>query len=147
MKWKVWMGWALLVPTMMLAQTTKLAPELKLTASEQSIPVIVQYKPAVSASKVKIVAGVSAAAQLTVINGVRVVVPASALASLAADPNVAYVSPDRPVRGLLNNSAPAVLANYAWGLGLDGTHVGVAVIDSGIHDSHDLSQTGGSRIK
>src|SRR5208283_3124125 len=84
---------------------------------------------------------------LKIINAVQMVVPVSGLASLAANPNVIYVSPDRMVQGNLNNAAPAVLANYAWGLGLDGTHVGVAVIDSGIHAVDDLSQTGsGSRI-
>jgi hypothetical protein len=36
-----------------------------------------------------------ASKQLKVINAVEAVVPASSLAALAADSNVAYVSPDR----------------------------------------------------
>ena len=109
-----------------------------------------QYKSAALSAQVKNlrVGNATVSAQLQVINGLRLVVPVAQLASLAADPNVTYVSPDRKVHGHLNNAAPAVLANYAWGLGLSGTGIGVAVIDSGIHEADDLNQTGsGSRIK
>jgi subtilisin family serine protease len=62
-------------------------------------------------------------------------IPASALADLAADPEVVYISPDRHLAGFLNNGAPAVNAPYAWAKGLDGSNMAVAVIDSGIQDN------------
>ena len=74
-------------------------------------------------------------------------VPASALADLAADPEVVYISPDRPLHSAGNNKSTAVLdyhtaainAPAAWALGLDGTGIGVAVIDSGIAANSDLN--------
>lgn len=150
MKRKVLLSLVVLMPVLLLAQTTKLAPELKQAPSGQMVSVIVQYKAPLSPAQMKSVAmrEASASTQLAVINGVQAVVPANSLALLSADPNVAYVSPDRRVHGQLNNAAPAVMANYAWGLGLDGTRVGVAVIDSGIHQTDDLGQpSGGSRIR
>ena len=65
--------------------------------------------------------------------------PASALARLAADPDVAYISPDRPLQGLLDQADAAIGASAAATYGLTGAGVGVAVIDSGIGPSDDLS--------
>lgn len=75
--------------------------------------------------------------------------PASMVADLANDPEVRYISPDRPVHGASAGSASAVLdyhnesinAPAAWALGLDGTGVGVAIIDSGIASVSDLNAT------
>jgi serine protease AprX len=71
--------------------------------------------------------------------------PASALASLAADPEVVYISPDRPVHAsstvapVLDYHTDAINAPAAWAQGLDGTGIGVAVIDSGIANVSDLN--------
>ncbi len=66
-------------------------------------------------------------------------VPASALPALAADPNVRYVSPNRPVRGKLEYANPAVHADLAARAGINGSGIRVAVIDSGINQARDLS--------
>ena len=66
-------------------------------------------------------------------------VPARALAQLAANPDVAYVTPDRPLQGLLDQADAAIGASAAATYGLTGAGVGVAVIDSGIGPSDDLS--------
>jgi serine protease AprX len=73
--------------------------------------------------------------------------PASELASLAADPEVVYISPDRPLRGVSTSSTGWTLdyhnetigAPAAWAQGLDGTGIGIAVIDSGIAVNDDLN--------
>ncbi|HEX8335994.1 MAG TPA: S8 family peptidase, partial [Pyrinomonadaceae bacterium] len=81
--------------------------------------------------------------------------PAGALAALAELPEVRYISKDRPTRLLghvsLTTGADAVRTQPASGGGtytLDGTGIGIAVIDSGISHSHDsfLDQNGNSRI-
>jgi serine protease AprX len=69
-------------------------------------------------------------------------IPTSQLAELADDPDVAYVSPNRPLQSHLNNATAAVLTSYAWNLGLSGKGVGVAIIDSGIHGDADLNASG-----
>ena len=75
-------------------------------------------------------------------------IPASALADLEANPDVAYVTVDRPVSGsgtatpvtgpAVDYHTEAVQAAAAWAQGLDGAGVGVAVIDSGIAHVADL---------
>ena len=80
------------------------------------------------------------------VRSVTAKVPLSKLGELSDDDAVAYISPDRAVRSHLNNAAPAVLANYAWSLGFDGSGIGVAVIDSGIHQVSDLQGNSASRI-
>jgi serine protease AprX len=78
----------------------------------------------------------------SVINAVVCTVPASSLQTLASNPNVTYISPDRAVAGQLDYSAAAVNASAAWQAKLTGSGVGVAVIDSGINASPDLSILG-----
>src|SRR3974377_2049968 len=138
-----------LAPVLVVAQASKLAPELQQASGMRAVPVIVQYKngsPATQPGVIGVRNG-QVFAQLGVINGVTATVPADSLAALAADPRVAYISPDRVVRGHMNNAAPAVMANYAWGLRLDGTRIGVAVIDSGVHAVDDLAtSSAGSRV-
>src|ERR1700720_1433740 len=61
--------------------------------------------------------------------------------------NVAFITPDRVVAASLDYSAAAVNASTAQQYGLDGSGIGVAVIDSGIYEHPDLAKgTGGSRV-
>src|SRR5882762_794170 len=68
----------------------------------------------------------------------------NAVAFLVSDLlNVAYITPDRPVAASLDYSAAAVNASTAQQYGLDGSGVGVAIIDSGIYEHADLGKSGG----
>jgi serine protease AprX len=61
--------------------------------------------------------------------------------------NIAYMTPDRVVSANLDYSAAAVNASAAQQYGLDGSGIGVAIIDSGIYEHPDLAKTtGGSRV-
>src|SRR6266705_1821572 len=95
--------------------------------------------------------------KLDAIKGAHYSVPVESLQSLADDPDVAYISPNRPLSGTststLDYTPESVNAQVAWQQwGLDGTGVGVAVIDSGITAVGDLywwipsNQTYGSRV-
>ncbi len=68
--------------------------------------------------------------------------PAEAVASLAADPDVAYVSPDREVRGSLDYSEETINATIALQAGMGGKGIGVAILDSGVTTVDDLDGTG-----
>jgi serine protease AprX len=93
--------------------------------------------------------GAFVTSKLHSINAAAFRIPASAIELLEKDPDVLYVSPDRPVH-LTNNYEtyePAVLADLAaQQYTLDGTGIGVAVIDSGIADHADFRTAGASRI-
>jgi subtilisin family serine protease len=74
--------------------------------------------------------------------------PLSALSRLANDPDVAYISPNRPVAGANDFTEATVGADVAQSYGWNGAGIGVAVIDSGISDHPDLHDpaTGLSRV-
>jgi serine protease AprX len=87
--------------------------------------------------------------RLPAIHGVAVDVPNTALALLAASPLVVRASHDRVVVGAMDRTSAAVGANAVrQQLGLDGTGVGVAVIDSGVTPWHDdlADGAGGQRV-
>src|SRR5271165_4936157 len=140
----------ILIPVLVVGNDAKLAPELKRATTNGMVSVIVRYKAVpdnIHKGKIRMFGG-AVGRDLTLVNSITAQVPAGALATLSDDGAVAYISPDRPVRSHMNNAAPAVLANYAWGLGFDGRGIGVAVIDSGIHDVDDLRDSSGlSRVK
>jgi serine protease AprX len=70
-------------------------------------------------------------------------VPPILLKLLALDPNIKFISPDRPVKATMDNVAPTVGADIARSYGYDGTGIGVAVIDSGISAHDDLRNANG----
>src|SRR5260221_8390837 len=123
---------------------TKLSPELQQGKSGKPVDVIVQFTTDPTEQQIGKVTGKGAALKqkLSAIRGaVFTSLPAEALAQLAQDPNVAYITPDRPVQGATNlDYAPeTVNAPWVWQqLHLDGTGVGVAVIDSGVYPVGDL---------
>jgi serine protease AprX len=131
------------------------APPQKLSAdlassvasnSGQSVQVIVQWKADAGGgilSKILALGG-AVIADFTSIHSGAYSVPAAALNTLSADPDVNFVSLDRPVqrKALLSKAVgPAAATIYApsvWAAGYVGTGVGVAIIDSGINPDDDL---------
>lgn len=71
---------------------------------------------------------------------IAVNLPAASLLQLLALPGVAFVSPDRTVVMMghvsATTGADAVRIPSASGSGLDGSGIGIAVLDSGIYNSH-----------
>jgi serine protease AprX len=69
--------------------------------------------------------------------------------SLAFNPRVAYVTPNRDLKPTASSDEmEAVQAPLAWQSGWDGSGIGIAVIDSGIRPHSDLNDpaTGDSRV-
>src|SRR5581483_3385817 len=103
----------------------KIAPDASSNNSDDVINVIVQYNvPPAQKHRDRIQQHQGKVQQdLGLVNGIAAAMPASKLSDLANDPDVAYISPDRPVRSSMNNASVAVMANYAWSLGYDGTGI------------------------
>src|SRR6266705_494460 len=119
---------------------------LKGSHSGATVDVIIQYNvPPTDAhhQKVQGMGGVLKT-KLDFIKAAHYSVPVESLDVLAADPDVAYISPDRPVRGLLDTTVATVNGGYAQILGLNGAGIGVAVIDSGMSDIPDLHTLSGA---
>jgi serine protease AprX len=123
-------------------------------ASNAPVHVIIQYNNDPGANQVNTVAlhGGSVERAMHSIKAHSVTVAQSELEKLAADPNVKYISVDRPVAA--RDSAPSgqnvvstsgeyttepINAPQVWAKGYTGLGIGVAVIDSGINASIDFS--------
>lgn len=117
------------------------------TGSNRQVRVIVQYKQAPrSAALARMQSlGGRMSHNLRLVNAMAYSVPVRGLASLVNDPEVAFVSVDHPLKAFDDYTDSAVSASNFWNAGYDGTGIGVAVIDSGINDSHsDLTNSGNS---
>ncbi|HSY64252.1 MAG TPA: S8 family serine peptidase [Terriglobales bacterium] len=130
----------------------KIARDLDRSHPNKRVDVIVQFKMTPTAKHYQRMAarGARVKSRLHGINAAAFNLPVSALAKLEKDSDVVYVSPDRKVT-LKDNSyevfASAVEADIAdQQYDLDGTGIGVAVIDSGIADHVDLHNANGSRV-
>ena len=133
--------------------TAKFSKDLQQRAGANSmVTVIVQFRqmPTDSSIKTMQLGGAAIKSKLHTIRAVTMRVPASMLARLANDPNVAYITPDRPVSLTATNEdyTTAVEADVAAAqFAQDGTGVGVAIIDSGVADHGDLHDaSGASRV-
>jgi serine protease AprX len=79
------------------------------------------------------------------INGAAYRIPVKELAWLEQHPDVAYVSPDRPNKVASDDDIPAVEGDVArQQYGLDGTGIGIALIDSGVFAHDDLKNSAGT---
>jgi serine protease AprX len=133
-------GIAVLSGSLVLATPSKLAPELSTEAAGSNVKVIIQFKQAPLASdllSIGLLGGI-VSSTLGAVNALIATLPKSGLQSLASNPNVLYVSSDRPLHKMVDYSTAAVNASAAWNSSLTGLGVTVAVIDSGIAQSADL---------
>ena len=72
------------------------------------------------------------------IGAITATLPNGAIAALAASPAVAHISIDRAVGGSMERTGPTVGATVArQDYGVDGSGVGIAVVDSGVSAWHD----------
>ncbi|HKD45521.1 MAG TPA: S8 family peptidase, partial [Candidatus Angelobacter sp.] len=106
-----------------------------------SVDVIIQFRQTPQARHFEALAarGGHLKVSLQHIKGAAYRIPAGMLAWLEKHPDVAYVSPDRPNKAAFDDAAPAVLGDLArQQYAVDGTGIGVAVIDSGVYNHDDL---------
>ena len=120
------------------------------------VTVIVQFHQMPNNASVKAMQehGAKLKSNLHSIRALTLTVPVSMLANLANNPNVAYITPDRAVG--VSSTTTTAYEQFATAVendvaasqfALDGTGVGVAVIDSGIADHADLhNANGASRV-
>ena len=134
------------------AAPSKLSPDLQSAIGTNGmVTVNVQYRtfPTKGYLKTRQSGGATVHWQLPSITAVTMTVPAGMLAILEKEPNVVYISPDRPLKMTASPSteefATAVEADVAASqYGLDGTGIGVAIIDSGIAAHADLNNASGT---
>src|SRR5579863_4248642 len=118
---------------------SKISKDLNGANPSATVNVIVQFKNPPSKDDLKQLGPYGQMKKLFHgINAVLIPLKVSDLAAIASNPNITFISPDRPVNGALDLTAAAVNAAAAVSYGLTGAGVGIAVIDSGITLKNDL---------
>jgi serine protease AprX len=145
--WKHAAFWFAILTMASLAfgQSPKISPDLQAVGANSNVNVIVQYYNTPNATELGVANSVAAATGkgLGLVKAYAWTMSPSNVQNLInQDPNVKYVSLDRPLKGAMNFAVPAVNADVAHNLGYDGTGVGVAVIDSGVNPVFDLTLAG-----
>src|SRR5467141_1666281 len=119
----------------------KISPDLKSVKPEASVDVIVQFHRPPSVADL-LGEDVNKKAELPLVKAELVSVKGANLSSLASHANVAYISPNRGVKGTLDHVVTAINADIAYAHGWNGTGVGIAVVDSGVGSVDDLNSDG-----
>jgi serine protease AprX len=140
-----------LAATVAFGQSNKLSKDLQNLPSSTSVGIVVQYYTAPNKTDYNAASANSALKRkdLTRIKATQYNIPAGKLSGLlSSDANIKYISKDRPLNGSMDYAAATVGADLAWSLGLNGSGIGVAVVDSGVTLTNDLKNpaTGKSRI-
>src|SRR5215472_9504710 len=125
--------------------------------SDGTVDVIIQFNSTLQARQfeMKTSQGGLLKHKFEQINGAAYRIPVKVLAFLENHPDIAYVTPDRQNTSSFDLSSSqsdaaaisAVTADVARvQYGLNGTGIGVAVIDSGVYNHDDLQGASGSRV-
>jgi serine protease AprX len=131
------------------AQNPKISNDLANADPAGNFPVIIQYTHDPGAHEESAInfLGGQVRFALHSIHGHAAILPASTIETLANDPNVVFISKDRPVGArqvtitAADYTTEPINAAVLWNQGFDGSGIGVAVIDSGITPVDDLSAT------
>ncbi|MGC2696444.1 MAG: S8 family peptidase [Candidatus Angelobacter sp.] len=140
----------LAAPVALLADSSKISPDLQNSTSTGQVHVVIQYVPGTQLScggllglvdcllndVVKL--GGSILGQLPLVNGLVASLDHNGIVALSNQSNVAYISKDRTLTPFFDNAAPAVNAPAAWKANYTGAGIGVALIDSGVNAHPDL---------
>jgi serine protease AprX len=132
----------LFLPLVCFCAPPNVAPDLANVDPHGVVNVIVQFISPPGSQEINAInhlGGMPQQADLGLIQAASYSIPASAIAALASDPNVLYISPDRPVSPTLDYANSTIGAQTAFSAGWTGGGVGVAIIDSGILTVTDLA--------
>src|SRR5579863_1178100 len=139
--------WLFLLAATAFADNSKISPDLLplLGNPNNSINVIVQYQPQSGGLLGGLIGGLTNLLSsllntvFTLLNAGTATLLPSDIINLSNQSNVTYITLDRPVGGMLDYTAAAVNAQSDWNMGLNGTGVGIAIIDSGVYAHPDLN--------
>ena len=131
---------------------SKIASDLQVCRSKAQCDVIVRFRASADDAGVKklVSRGADHKKALPLIGSHLFSLNQAELASLANDPDVDYIAPDRPLKSTAFSGTP----DYGWmtvsgitfatgTLPYDGSGIGIALLDSGINDREDLKNAGG----
>lgn len=119
---------------------SKIVPELQTQmntmANQEVIPVIVRHKTSVFSAQSVLPGSPQIDCQYKLFPGEALKITAADIETLSQHEDVAQIWPDLPVHTCLNTSVPKIEALKVWAAGFRGQGIKVAVVDTGIDDTH-----------
>ncbi len=119
---------------------SKIASELKnqmnAMANGEPIPIIVRHKKGFFGAQAVLPSSPSIDHKYNLFPGEALKVTAADIEVLSQQEGVEQVWPDLPVHTCLNVSVPKIEAPKVWALGIKGDGIKVAIVDTGIDDTH-----------
>ena len=113
-----------------------LQTQMNTLANQEPIPVIVRHKKGVFSAQAVLPSAPAIDHKYNLFPGEALKVTAADIEVLSKQEDVEQVWPDLPVHTCLNTSVPKIEVPKVWEVGLKGEGIKIAVVDTGIDDTH-----------
>ena len=124
---------------------SKVSRDMPTTTPSGTVDVIIQFKQPPTKDQLKQLGPYGQVKkQFTSINAIHMTLPVSVINSISGNSWISYITPNRPAKSTLDIVTQTVNAPMAWSSGLDGSGIGVAILDSGVASKKDLTTSNGS---
>ena len=114
----------------------ELKQQMNILANQARIPVIVRFRPG-AGGQTALATGVAGPQQsFNLMAAQATELTSASIEALSKQPEVTRIWPDLPVQAWLNTSVPLIGTPAVWKAGVTGRGVKVAVLDTGIDETH-----------
>ena len=115
---------------------SELQTQMNTLANQEPIPIIVRHKKGVFSAQSVLPGSPTIDRRFNLFPGEALRVTAADIEELSKQEDVEQIWPDLPVHTCLNTSVPKIEAPKVWDAGFKGTGIKVAVVDTGIDETH-----------
>lgn len=115
---------------------SELQTQMNTLANQEPIPIIIRHKKGVFSARSVLPRSVEIEHQFKLFPGEALRVTAADIETLSKQEDVEQIWPDLPVHTCLNTSVPKIQGPKVWDAGFKGTGIKVAVVDTGIDETH-----------
>lgn len=114
---------------------TELRPQMRATAQDEPVPVIVRHKPDVFSAQL-VVADAQVSHSYSLIPATAMTVRPADIETLSRSETVEYIWPDLPVHTWLDVAVPLINVPAVWNAGFLGSGIKIGIVDTGIDPNH-----------
>ncbi len=114
----------------------ELQNQMNIMTTQEPIPVIVRHKKGIFSPQTVLASSPTIDSDFRLFPAQALKVTAADIDTLSKQEEVEYIWPDLPVHTCLDVSAPKIAAPAVWEVGLKGQGIKVAVVDTGIDETH-----------
>ncbi|MBN1995123.1 MAG: S8 family serine peptidase [Anaerolineae bacterium] len=116
--------------------TSELQTQMNSVANQEQIPIIVRHKKGMFSAQAVLSGSPKIEQRFNLFPGEALKVTAADIEVLSKQEDVEQIWPDLPVHTCLNTSVSRIQAPQVWAAGFKGEGIKVAVIDTGIDETH-----------